>query len=264
VQAERIQDGERRGGREDFWGYLWQGAAYEGLTCNALEWQYSQGGGNFVTPERRAHVMNEQAIRAFSRAAHWVGTISPPGVTAYVEEDSRNIWQSGKAAFLRNWGYVYPLAKRSPEVGTRFSVAPLPFAEDPHSSVLGGWYLGVTAVTRHRPEALAFVQFMTSKSVQIRRAIHGGFWPTLRSAYQDRALLQNNEIFASVADVAHRAVRRPSSLAGPAYGCLSAAYAQGVHEILTGKVAARAGAQSMQIKLEQILQAPPQAVRDCP
>jgi trehalose/maltose transport system substrate-binding protein len=262
-QSRRIQQGERRAGNSEFWGYVWQGADYEGLTCNALEWQYSQGGGNFITSARQAHVDNEQAIQAFARAARWVGTISPPGVTAYVEEDSRNIWQSGNAAFLRNWGYVYPLAKKSARIGSLFAVAPLPSAENRHSSVLGGWYLGVTAATHHKAEALAFVSFMTSKAVQIRRAIHGGFLPTLRSVYRDPAVLRSNEIFSSVAEVANGAVRRPASIAGPAYGCVSRAYAHGVHQILTGEVTARVGVLRTQDELQRILQLPPNALGAC-
>jgi trehalose/maltose transport system substrate-binding protein len=36
--AQKIQDGERNTGVKDFYGFLFQGAAYEGLTCNGLEW----------------------------------------------------------------------------------------------------------------------------------------------------------------------------------------------------------------------------------
>jgi trehalose/maltose transport system substrate-binding protein len=46
--ARNIQDQERTAGRARMWGFVWQGRAYEGLTCNALEWIRSDGGGNLV------------------------------------------------------------------------------------------------------------------------------------------------------------------------------------------------------------------------
>lgn len=251
MQAARIQKGERARQRSEFWGYVWQGADYEGLTCNALEWQYSSGGGNFIEPDRTIDVQNPAAIRAFARAAGWVGKISPPGVTAYIEEDSRNIWQSGQAAFLRNWSQIYSIAEQSKEIGTRFAVAPLPAGVDAHSSVLGGWYLGVSKYSQHQSDAVSFVKCLSGKGLQQQRAMQGSI-PTYPSLYEDAAVLRANKEFAVLADVAKRVIRRPSVLAGAQYDRVSRAYAHGVHEILTGKMSAAEGAAAIQLELKRI------------
>ena len=76
--AERIQAGERAKGKKDFWGYVWQGAAGEALTCNALEWQAAAGGGQIIEPDRTISVNNPAAIRAWQRAAGWMAGYRPP------------------------------------------------------------------------------------------------------------------------------------------------------------------------------------------
>jgi len=105
--AARIQAGERAKGKKQFWGFVWQEAADEGLTCDALEWQASEAGGRIIEEDKTISVNNPQAIRAWQRAAHWVGSISPPGVVGYREWDSLNVWVAGDAAFMRNWPSAY-------------------------------------------------------------------------------------------------------------------------------------------------------------
>ena len=250
-QAARIQQGERARGQRDFWGYVWQGADYEGLTCNALEWQYSQGGGNLIQPDRTIDVQNPAAIRAFARAAQWVGTISPPGVTAYLEEDARNIWGSGHAAFMRNWTSLYALAEQAKPVRARFGVAPLPRAADTDSSVLGGWYLGVSKYSRRPADAIAFIRYLSRKELQRRRAMEGAL-PTYPSLYDDPGVRHANTELALLADVGNRLIRRPSVLAGVNYDRASRAYAHGVHLILVRQITASQEAAAMQAELKQI------------
>jgi ABC-type glycerol-3-phosphate transport system substrate-binding protein len=54
--AQKIQEGERNGGVKDFYGFLFQGSAYEGLTCNGLEWLASSGAGTIVESDGKVSI----------------------------------------------------------------------------------------------------------------------------------------------------------------------------------------------------------------
>ena len=109
--AAKIQTGERAAGDSEFWGYVWQGGAYEGLTCNAIEWQASFGGGRIIEPDHRITVNGAQVAAALEMAARWPGTISPRSVLSYTEADSLNAFSAGHAAFLRHWSGGFPPAQ---------------------------------------------------------------------------------------------------------------------------------------------------------
>jgi trehalose/maltose transport system substrate-binding protein len=165
--AQTIQDGERTGNQQ-FWGFVWQGAKYEGLTCNALEWISSQGGGTIISPDAKITVNDPAVARALNRAKGWVGTISPPNVRGYMEDDAGALFQDGNAAFLRHWPAFYATGnqEQSPIKGM-FAVAPLPADPgQPHAGTIGGWQLGVSTYSKEPEAAFAFVQYMTSRDVQ--------------------------------------------------------------------------------------------------
>jgi trehalose/maltose transport system substrate-binding protein len=125
----------------------------------------------------------------------------------------------------------------------------LPAGVDRHSSVLGGWCLGVSKYTRHLSEAIAFVKYLAGRDAQMKRAISGGFLPTFPSLYRDPAVLRANPFFSVIADVPNRVVRRPAALAGGKYESVSQAYSHGVHRILTREVSASEGASEIQTDL---------------
>src|SRR5262249_5617869 len=79
-QAMQILAGEKASS-PNFVGFVFQGKAYEGLTCNALEWIASSGGGTIVDNSGKVTVNNPQAAAILNKAKGWIGAISPQGVT---------------------------------------------------------------------------------------------------------------------------------------------------------------------------------------
>jgi len=237
--AQTIQDGERGEGNSDFWGFVWQGNAYEGLTCDALEWVASNAGGRFIEPDGTISVNNTNAIEVIDLAASWVGTISPPGVTGFGEEDARNMWQAGNAAFMRNWPYAYSLGQtEGSAVAGLFDVSPLPAGDamgGTPAATLGGWQLGVSRYSTNPQLAADVALFLASYDEQKIRAIEGSLNPTIMALYEDEDVLEATPFFGSLYDVFINAVARPSTATAPQYAQVSSAIYTAVHSVLTGQ-----------------------------
>jgi trehalose/maltose transport system substrate-binding protein len=253
--AQTIQDGERAEGNQDFWGYVWQGNAYEGLTCDALEWIDSNGGGTIVSPDKVITINNPAAIEIVDIAAGWVGTISPPGVTGFGEEDARSAWQAGNAAFMRNWPYAYSLgqADDSPIKGL-FDVSPLPAGASGHgAATLGGWQLAVSKYSEYPDVAADLALFMASYDEQKIRAIEGSFNPTIMSLYEDSDVLEATPFFGSLYDVFINAVARPSTATAPNYTPTSTLFYNAVHSVLMGDADAETAFAELELDLQDQL-----------
>jgi trehalose/maltose transport system substrate-binding protein len=235
--AAVIQARERAAGNKDFWGFAWEGDAWEGLTYTTLEWQVSSGGGHIIEPDGTVSVNNPQTIAALKRARSWVGTISPPGVTAYRMEDVLNIWQAGRVAFIRAWPYAYILSNRPESViKGKFDVTYLPSGGAGHTGTLGGWQFSVSKYSVHPREAAEFVKFLTSRQSQLRFTRELGWTPTRSDLYDDPNILLVNPYFRWLKDSLPRiAVARPAGVARKSYTAVSDAYAQAVHSVLTGE-----------------------------
>jgi trehalose/maltose transport system substrate-binding protein len=235
--ALAIQTFERAAGNPDLWGLVFEGQAYEGLTCNALEWINAYGGGTIVDREGQITVDNPAAALALGEAAAWVGTIAPSRVTQFIEEDARITFERGNAVFMRNWPSAWALlqAEDSPLKG-KIGVAPLPKggAHGRHSATLGGWQLAVSKYSKNQAAAIDLVRYLTSPAEQKRRAIEGSFAPTIASLYQDPEVLAANPFFGDLAKVLQDAVARPSAATGAQYTKVSTLFWEAAHATLNG------------------------------
>lgn len=252
--ARIIQKGERAEGNEDFWGFVWQGNAYEGLTCNALEWICSNGGGTIISPDGVITINNPNAIEAIEMAARWVGTISPAGVTGFAEEDARSLFQSGNAAFMRNWPYAYALGQSEESViAGKFDVASLPAGRSGHgAATLGGWQLAVSKYSNNPEIAADVALFMASPEEQKIRAIKGSFTPTIMTLYEDPEVLESAPFFGTLYDVLINAVARPSTVTAPNYNEVSTLFFRAVHSVLTGAKDATTALEELELELQAL------------
>jgi len=174
TMAARIQAGERAKGNKSFWGFVWQGDAAEGLACNALEWQASEGGGRIIEQDMTVSVNNPDAIRAWRRAARWVGSISPPSVVAYKEWDGTNFWAAGNAAFMRNWPQASVESRAAASsIRNKFDVTLLPAGKAGRAGTLGGTSLAVSRFSTHPQEALELIRYLSSEHLQVETAPEG-------------------------------------------------------------------------------------------
>jgi trehalose/maltose transport system substrate-binding protein len=236
--AKLIQDEQRAAGNGQMWGYVYQGKAYEGLTCNALEWIDSFGGGTIVDDEGEITVDNPQAAEALTWAASTVGTIAPEGVLNYSEEESRGVFQSGNAVFMRNWPYAWALSQaEDSSIKGKVGVAILPKggADGEHTGALGGWQLAVSRYSPNHELAADLVAYLTSYDEQKRRAIAGAYNPTIKALYEDQEVLAAVPFFGPLFEVFTNAVARPSQITGTKYNQASSEFFNAVHEILSGR-----------------------------
>lgn len=252
--AKLIMKKERRAGHKKMWGYVWQGKAYEGLTCDALEWVASNGGGTIVDDKGEITIDNAKAADALARAKSWIGTISPKGVLSYGEEDARGVFQSGDSVFMRNWPYAWALAnsKDSPVKG-KVGVVALPAgASGKGAAALGGWQLAVSKYGKNQKEAADLVKFLTSYEEQKRRAIKGAYNPTIEKLYKDEEVLKATPFFGDLYSTFVNATPRPSTATGAKYNQVSRTFYSGAHEVLSGNKKAKTAVKEMKSKLKRI------------
>jgi trehalose/maltose transport system substrate-binding protein len=252
TMASRIQAGERARGEKDFWGFVWQGAAGEGLTCAGLEWQMSEGGGRIIEDDKTITVNNPQAMRAWQRARGWVGSISPPSVVSYAKWDADNAWSSGKTAFLRGWASDESLRTglTAPPTGTiRYGVTSVPGGTAERVSTLGGNGLAVSRASRYAREAVELVRFLRRQDVKRASASAQSEPPARLDLHELPAVLRPFSPPAGSRHVGGRAVARPSAVAGQRYDAVTQAYIRHVRSVVTGEQQPSAAAEALEREL---------------
>ena len=253
--AKLVMDKEREAGNANMWGFVFQANAYEGLTCNALEWVKSNDGGQIVEPDGTISINNPKAAEAINLAKTWIDTISPPGVLSYQEEESRGVWQQGNSVFMRNWPYAFQLGNSDDSpVKDKFDVTPLPVGPSGERSAatLGGWNLAVSKYSPNQEAAIELVIYLSSAENQKDNALRASRLPTIQALYDDPEIAAEQPIIPRWKEGFLNAVPRPSAPTQKSYNEVSKEFWSAVHNTLSGEGTAEENLAQLEGRLKRL------------
>ncbi len=237
------------------YGYVWQGAQYEGVVCDFVEVVYGYG-GSILDPNdpKKVTTTSPQTVQGLTTMVNWVGGISPAAVTTYKEEDARTTFQNGDAAFMRNWPYAYAHGQNAAEskIAGKFDVHTMLYggSNTTGHSALGGWQLGINAFSSNTDAAWQFIHYMMQEPAQKEAAIKASLTVTLQSIYDDAEVLKANPFFAKLKPVFQTAQPRPVT---PKYPDVTLAIQQSVHDALLKSTSPTDAMNSLASKLQGIV-----------
>jgi multiple sugar transport system substrate-binding protein len=235
-------------------GIVYQGAAYEGLTCDFLELMFAAGGQVLNSDGTKSAINSPQSTKALQLMIDGIKQgAAPRAVTTYMEPESLAAWETGKYAFMRNWPYAY--AASNNDKGTKikgdFKVSPQPsFEGGGKAGILGGHNSVISVYSKNPGAALAVVNYVTGVENNVRNASKFSLAPVLTAAYDDagvkKALPFSDELKQAVA----QAKARPVS---PVYPQISQAIYNNVNDALAGRQSAADAVKKMQSAIDKAL-----------
>jgi trehalose/maltose transport system substrate-binding protein len=238
------------------YGYVFQGAEYEGGVCNGLEYIWTHGGDVLDSgPPTRVIIDSPQTVAGLTTERSMITDgASPQDVGSYTEFESAEDFLRERAVFCRLWAGFYAEigGPRSPLSHQQVEVAPIPAGVGGQSAgCLGGWNLFINAASdpAQQDAAWEFIQFMTNANNQKDRAINETLLPTRVALYQDPDVLQVPIMPRARAALANG---RPRP-AHPRYSEMSAAMAEQFNRCLMDQVTPAQAAQTLQTRLSSIV-----------
>ena len=233
-------------------GIVYQGAPYEGLTCDYLELAFAAGGKVLSDDGKKSVINSPQNVAALKLMADGVKKgVAARGVTTYMEEESRRYFESGKATYMRNWPYAYALGQKAAAVKGKFTVVPYPpFEGGGKAGILGGHNQVVSVYSKNPGGALKWISYITGTENQKAQFLNASQSPTLKAIYDDADVKKKYAFATQLRDAISQAKSRPVS---PVYPQVSQAIYQNVNAALAGKVTPEAALKTAQTQMDKAL-----------
>ncbi|MGN6126715.1 MAG: ABC transporter substrate-binding protein [Humibacter sp.] len=219
------------------YGYVFQGANYEGATCNFMEF-LGDAGGTVLNSKADASTLNSAAATkalTFEQSLVKSG-VSPQASSTFQETQSMNAFSAGDALFLRNWDYAYSTSQASGSaVVGKVGVSPMPSFQGqptPGYSNIGGWNLYVNPHSKNVAADLTFIKWMTGNDAQTTLATKFSEIPTNAAVRSSSSVKSANPVLAIVSQT--KLIARPAQT--PNYPEVSQAIYSNVNGVLAGSL----------------------------
>jgi multiple sugar transport system substrate-binding protein len=232
-------------------GIVYQGAAYEGLTCDFLEIAYAAGGSVLSDDGKKAEFDNPANLKALQFMVDGIKDgAAPKAVTTYMEEQARRSFEAGRATFMRNWPYAYAIGKANKNA-PKFEVMPFPeFEGGGKAGILGGHNIVISAYSKNPGGALALTDYLTSPDSIKRDATDFSLAPVLTSVYDDPDVQKALPFASELKQAIAQAKSRPVS---PVYTQISQAIYKNVNAALSGQTSPEDALKTGQSEMEKAL-----------
>lgn len=252
--AEKIQGKERKN-NPGFFGFVWQGAQYEGLVCNFIEFIVSNG-GSIIDNAGNITVNSKENIKAlqFMRDLIHKYQISPPNTfTEMREEEVRTFFENGNALFERNWPYAWkPHNSQGSPVKGKVGITLLPkFDNGRHAASLGGWHIGISWYSDKKDEAWELVKFILSYKTQKKLCLNLSWNPARIDIYDDPEVKEKMPHMEVLKKAFESTVARPNS---PYYTQVSELLQRYVNATISGKIEPNEALKEAQRGIEKIVE----------
>ncbi|MCE1252417.1 MAG: extracellular solute-binding protein [Anaerolineae bacterium] len=173
---------------------VWSWAQAEAAVCDWVVLLYGNG-GSFLDDKGQPAFNNEKGVEVLTWMVNSIkdGTSNPASVS-YVEEDVRNVFSQGKAAFALNWNYMFDMANASDKeskVTGQVKMAPIPAFKSAaaggitSSSINGSMGFAIVSSSPNADAAWKYVTYLTSEDVQNRYSAH--LLPIWQSSFEGEA-----------------------------------------------------------------------------
>jgi multiple sugar transport system substrate-binding protein len=219
-------------------GIVYQGAPYEGLTCNFLEIMFAAGGQVLSEDGTKSEFDSPETVKALQFMADGIKDgAAPKAVTTYMEPETDQAWSSGKHAFMRNWPYAYAVhSAKDDKTAGKYKVMPLPeFEGGGKAGILGGHNSVISVYTKNPGLALKFADFSASSEWQKEQILKFSLASVVPDVYEDAEVKKAFPYAPQLLQALSQAKARPVS---PVYTQISQAIYKNVNDALAGRVSA--------------------------